>query len=658
MPLHDYEECFNVAFLDLNLTARKELRDLHQQFDQVYEQLTTAYADAAVGVSQGLEKYDRDVIVGILVVDQAAQMCADTMLANKLFSKGFFNTIVIPLLLRLLRQLEPPMHFLQVLLRALAIASSRGGLDLCREVAKYHTEYVKIAVLSDDPKLFHLSMVLLSHSSRTVVRPEGRSDYSIIPPSAVPNILDVAMATFRKDPDTISYGLLMHAMDLLITSTEHCPEQCKLDTSLIPFLAALTRSRNIAVRANALAAIIRITVPAEDEPEHGPFYPHLLLASLVNGMPRHLSAALSESPQQVPDMVLMLSALADHKIAMEQAELDQDMISLGRKLAALSQMTEWSIFERHSTRDESSRNTLLFPSWHSALALCALALRANDTPADLDAADVIEIKSLLQEGRYTEATKLGEAAISRNPHLAYAHYAISMGVDPQRGLRAAKEGLACADTTPFVRSQLLRRATIHAAKRGFQYMCNFPPEPHPLRREAMSIFSSALEDVDTFVTSVSPDNFWLSDMLNWNIVLNVVLNGSHLSDRQLKFQDVQCRIALCVDMQSFIGHRRRLSHMDLVRESIIKAYRSPVREWVRFVSRFDGLDVNYQAYASHLMGLSVQAKSTDLFSCTWCASPSAVLKKCARCGRDKYCGPACQKAHWEVHKVGCRETVP
>ena len=39
-------------------------------------------------------------------------------------------------------------------------------------------------------------------------------------------------------------------------------------------------------------------------------------------------------------------------------------------------------------------------------------------------------------------------------------------------------------------------------------------------------------------------------------------------------------------------------------------------------------------------------------SCAWCGNPAEGLKKCP-CMRASYCGPACQRAHWALHKTQC-----
>ncbi|KAK8509378.1 hypothetical protein V6N13_062429 [Hibiscus sabdariffa] len=43
---------------------------------------------------------------------------------------------------------------------------------------------------------------------------------------------------------------------------------------------------------------------------------------------------------------------------------------------------------------------------------------------------------------------------------------------------------------------------------------------------------------------------------------------------------------------------------------------------------------------------------TDLSPCQVCSNPAS--KKCSRCKSVRYCSPACQQAHWKVHKTKCK----
>ncbi|KAJ7611144.1 hypothetical protein DFH06DRAFT_1245430 [Mycena polygramma] len=43
--------------------------------------------------------------------------------------------------------------------------------------------------------------------------------------------------------------------------------------------------------------------------------------------------------------------------------------------------------------------------------------------------------------------------------------------------------------------------------------------------------------------------------------------------------------------------------------------------------------------------------------CENCPLPKKELRRCARCGRTRYCSRQCQKAHWKRHKPGCAANV-
>ncbi|KLO05731.1 hypothetical protein SCHPADRAFT_714784 [Schizopora paradoxa] len=50
---------------------------------------------------------------------------------------------------------------------------------------------------------------------------------------------------------------------------------------------------------------------------------------------------------------------------------------------------------------------------------------------------------------------------------------------------------------------------------------------------------------------------------------------------------------------------------------------------------------------------SLHFNNVPLYQCSWCESTSAVLRKCSRCEKARYCDAACQKNHWTVHRQTC-----
>ena len=54
----------------------------------------------------------------------------------------------------------------------------------------------------------------------------------------------------------------------------------------------------------------------------------------------------------------------------------------------------------------------------------------------------------------------------------------------------------------------------------------------------------------------------------------------------------------------------------------------------------------------------LERKTEALVNCSNCSttrSGTKSLQKCSHCGCVRYCGPACQKEHWEAHKTMCKQ---
>ena len=167
--------------------------------------------------------------------------------------------------------------------------------------------------------------------------------------------------------------------------------------------------------------------------------------------------------------------------------------------------------------------------WTDALPHCARALRARGTPADLDMADVLDLKFYIIRSRIPDAIAHGQRAIERNPDLAYAYYAISMGADHEQGLRAVKKGLKCKNITPFVRHYLLWRAVEHAGDLGVSTLQEARGEGAD-HAEGIAFLMSAWEDAKTFTAEAPPDNRHMQTILNWYIILTIAIKGPELSE--------------------------------------------------------------------------------------------------------------------------------
>lgn len=255
---------------------------------------------------------------------------------------------------------------------------------------------------------------------------------------------------------------------------------------------------------------------------------------------------------------------AEYQKAMMRCAQDHDLVSLGRTLATLIQRTEFAIAEG-SFRTEGPNGTwrddfdigLPFKMWTDALPHCAKALRARGTSADLDMADVVELKYFIIRSRIPDAISAGQRAIARNPNLAYAYYAISMGADHAEGLRAVKKGLKCKELTPFVRNYLLWRAVEHAGDLGVMTLQESKAGERD-HSEGVAFLMSAWDDAKTFVAEAPPDNRHMQTIINWYIILQLAIKGPELSENlaELTVCTVNVRTETPADKSLLYPHRK------------------------------------------------------------------------------------------------------
>ncbi|KAI0351545.1 hypothetical protein OH77DRAFT_1411022 [Trametes cingulata] len=669
-----------------DLSTRHGLKRTHARFNEMYRRLDSAYTSARRSGNQR-------VMGGVVAI--MAKMCADAILRDRLFEKGLLKK-VMPLL-----EFDSTRH---IALQALTVVTHHGGVSARQEIARHNRTLVKIMEdHPDDPKVAELVIVTVDHATEAVVACEETPDPRLVREVSICTVLEATVAALRKP--TYSHIMHTHAINLLAAPTQHCPQECKAVPSMLRLLAALTRSENINTRAVAFSALLRLPI-AESEFEHSFFDPMRFLSISQRGTPRHLSDILMDYGPQKAEVYLTLNATVDYQKAMMQAMQDRDMYALGKKLVSIIQRTEFAIAEggfqmegprgRENVTDANVPG-LPFTRWTDALPLSAKALRAKGTPADLDDADIIEMKFYMIRGRLPEAIALGQKALQRNRNLAYAYYVVSMGADIDAGLRAVKKGLKCKVITPFVRNQLLWRAVNHAAQQGLMVLRQAMEGDMQARAEGTAYLMSAWEDAKTYVSEAPPDGRHMLAVLSWYVLLTILVRGPELSEDLRELDPARRKMKTSVEFMKHMGYPIAKTQLNLARELILSLYTDGAKEWGTFVKRFDELDAEIQASHfqaapdaddglaewlervdlgdsdeedghgnhrhghghSHRRGPPVpkaksETSSYELYRCSWCGNPSAVLRKCAGCGKTRYCDAGCQKSHWSEHKVECK----
>ncbi|KAI0674593.1 hypothetical protein C8Q78DRAFT_1076212 [Trametes maxima] len=659
--------CSTLALPDLE--TRSGLKKVHAHFPEISKKLDTVYVAAQ---RRGNERL-MGAIVGIW-----AKMCADSILRDKLFQEGLLAK-VIPLI-----EYDSTRH---MALNALSVVTHHGGVVARREIARKNAVLMKIMrEHPDDAKVLELATVTMAHATSAVLGSEDPPDSGLVKEIQVRNALNVTVQNIRKPIAT--HYMIDHAFGLLAGATRHCPQDCKSTPSMLPLLVSCLRSENVITRCSALGGLIRLTAN-ESEPDRQNFDPQKLMAAVQRRFPEHLQDLMMDYGLERCDTMLTLTTTRDYQQAMMRCAQDHDLAALGRSLAMFIQRTEFAIAEgMFQTEGPGGRRETLdlglpFTMWTDSLPHCARALRARGTPSDLDMADVLDLKFYIIRSRIPDAVSLGQRAVERNPDLAYAYYAISMGADRQQGLRAVKKGLKCKNITPFVRQYLLWRAIEHAGDLGVSTLQDAKHEGAD-RAEGIAFLMSAWEDTKTFAAEAPPDNRHMQTILSWYVILTIAIKGPELSEDLRELAAAKRKLDISEQFMNTIGFAIKKTQMRLARQLILDLYPKGIKEWGAFVKHFDELDSHPDTQkplsstqadddlAAWLDNMKLEDGSHDhahphacshpkismnnvaLYRCSWCGNPSAVLRKCGGCGETRYCDGQCQKKHWLEHKAKCK----
>ncbi len=445
---------------------------------------------------------------------------------------------VIPLL-----DLDSTRH---LALNALVMITHHGGEQARVEIARQlNKTLVKLVQdFPDDPKAVEFAIVTMDHATEAVIGNEHPPSPVLVKEIDVRSVLVATVAALRKP--TVSYTLTSHALNLIVSAPHHCPAIFKAVPGLSRLIIAFLRSKNINIRATTMAALLRLQI-AECEPDAMHFDPNRLMAAAAAGPPDHLLDIAINYGVERSDLQVMLKAMSEYTQAIMSAMRDRNMYALGKKLEDLTQRAEYAIAEG-GLQNAQGRfvgadvlGDVPFTRWTDALPLCVQALRAKGSITDLDAADILEMKFLYIRKRLPEAIALGHVAIKRNPRLAYAYYVISMGANVEDGLCAVKKGLKCPRITPFIRYQMLWRATGHAGERGISILQSAREGDMAARAEGTAFLMSAWEDAKTFISEAPPDTRHMLRMIGWYVLLTVLIRGPELSE-DLRELDVSLRL--------------------------------------------------------------------------------------------------------------------
>ncbi|ESK96280.1 hypothetical protein Moror_7066 [Moniliophthora roreri MCA 2997] len=648
------------------LTTRSGLRKVHANLEGILARLDQIYESNA-----GNEKITGGV-VGI-----CAKMCADGTLRNKLLERGFLS--------KLLPLLDRP-YCRHMALRSMSSIAHHGAERVNLELAKQTPILLRLLdELSDDPVVAELIISIMSHTLSDIMRKHEKvgihTPYT--PPFLEIRPLLDALLKQLKNPRSSDF-LVDHAIALLAVLAYHCGPTMKADPSVTNFLIAGLRSRSWQYRCQCLGGLVRMHRHLAEEDVRF-FDPNTYLKMLGKPVPDHIANILSGYGTDKTDMFFTSKATYEGQMALRKMAISRDkdrIYPYGLSLSGLILETEWSVTDGwlegpDPLTGQIKEAVLGFPfnRLRDALPHCAALIRAKGNPSEADKADTLDIKYLILVGDNMGAAELAYKALQRNPDFAYYYYAISLLADRREGLRGAKKGLKCTQTSPFVRNQLRQRAVEHAAELGMASINEAGDKAH-LWEEGIALLMSALEDSKTFIKEASPDNRQMRNVLYWNILLAVLTRGPDASSDLSEAQASLMKLKFTDDFSEYMQQPPPKTQLRLTQQTFVKNYRAAIAEWGDIVVNHQGFqdrpvepktktDDDLAAWLDDLKlengeqepsrcHPKVNTNHVALYQCSWCYNPSAVLRKCAGCGLTRYCDIGCQKSHWSAHKKQCK----
>ncbi|KAI0262816.1 hypothetical protein BC834DRAFT_828493 [Gloeopeniophorella convolvens] len=619
-------------------------------------------------------------------------MSADAILRDRIFRESAFLSMTFSLL-------DSP-SVSHVVLQSLTTVTHHAAMSLRMFLAKESTAPL-LSLLEkhpDDLVAAELAIIVFSHTIPAVVEADEPPDQILVKAIDIPRVVRMMLAFLRKPGAThLMWG---HAMTFFCAIALHFADVLRSQPSAINLLVALTRSPDLRARATGILGVLRMHLLESEDPSWTLDVLKMSSAA-ARKWPAHLNTiALAYGPRRL-ETTLTMACTVDFQKAMLRAAQTRDLAELGAYLAELVVRTEFSLPQGEFRVEDRKTGKLSTDSlgmpwikWEDAPPFCAAALRTRGKPGDADAADIIEIKGLLKQARLDEAHALARSAISRSPQLPFFHYALALGKDFANGVRAARQGLRCSSAGPgspgYIRHALLYRGAEHGSELALAKLHTALMSGKELE-EGFAAALCALEDTSAFINEAPPDMRCGGEVASIYTLMLFLVRGHELRDGFPELRDANKRLELVDDFARFLELPIRHTQMRQTRLTIIYCMKMAQQEWGATIHAIadgapetaatpdaaeaalaawlertvadDADSPSDHAHCAHAqegmyMHPRISLNDVELYRCSWCGAPSAILRRCSGCQRTRYCDGGCQKQHWTGgHRKVCkRET--
>lgn len=483
----------------------------------------------------------------------------------------------------------------------------------------------------------------------------------------------------------------------LSSATLHCRAEFEAIPEAIPFLAACTFSSNSRFRNAGLMGILKYQWPiAELEtPSFSDSREEILKAADFAGLTGP-GGPLENAPLERSEAFPMVYYAPYYMRGMDQVAQDHDYYTLGTKLAGWILACETVVIMGEFNK---STVVQPFPcrNYIDVLPLCAKALRDRGGPEDRFKADVIEIKYNIAAKRYTKARELGKKCTSVYPQCAFFWYAASCEADQEEALRYLKKGMKCSGQTEYVKFNMLYRASTSAMTLA-QKALRFAMYSQRTWQEAVAFSMSALDDTRTFLDTASPDAKRMGDAAYIYVLMVMLVKGHELKDDSEEVMVCLLAPSPCLVLLISLSYPLQFVKSKIRKaESVAHYFSRPIPKTENRLSALMLLDLRSSSSCSQWLEVIIAgtahaktdttmstpktdgdssarddlnawfAKDADdpeaegqyivhsdnrvqpvdganmpswaqseLYRCSWCRNPSAVLHKCRNCGKVRY----------------------
>ncbi|KZS94173.1 hypothetical protein SISNIDRAFT_453898 [Sistotremastrum niveocremeum HHB9708] len=645
--------------LGIYLSSRFGYKQLHKDFHSAFYRLTKCWDD-----HEGNEL----VMGGIVTI--FSRMVHDKLLGSQLHESGFID---------------------KVLIAAKNPASRPAALNTLHELTHYGLDDMKPDIAADiasavipilENSLEHDEnasncISSLAHIVKVIFVKDIPVPPAIMQKFQVARILRLTLQRIQMRGMEISKSELVHAIDLITALPRDAPEAFTHNPKAVSLMAACLHSKSLGIRCEGLIGLFRLEYVGY-ECEDREITPRVVRRAQEQVAPKAISDAMSSYGYDRCDTssAIRISTAIDESIA--QCSRDGDLVKLGKALAGhfldveASRPSITNIMNMEAV--DLSKAGLSTTDWREILPHCAKALRTEN---ELDLADVLDLKYLLTTAQWVALNAAAQAAIARNPNVAFFYYVMSRRCGDTE-MKWTQRGLNCKEIPSYIHWALLYRKARGAMNIGVGFLSRDSPSEEG-RNRGLACLRSAYRDLKTFIDGAPPDSPRMLPALNRFVIVSIIVRGPELSPDLRELSDIMQKQALAEEFHEFFwGTPIPKTQVERVRRTLLDKYTKAATKWSVFIERTatektddnaleestDLTEQDTQEVVRYGRGIekSVSVAGTNdrkikFYCCSWCEHSSASMRKCSRCGIARYCGTECQKNAWKEHKLVCKSPV-